>query len=51
MAFGGVKAAADALGVPLTTVSYWNKRGIPAWRLTQVKEIAAKLSVKLPEAA
>lgn len=51
MAFGGVKATSDALGVPLTTVSYWNKRGIPAWRLTQVKDIARKLSIALPEAA
>jgi len=49
MAFGGVKATSDALGVPLTTVSSWQKNGIPTWRISALREAAKRLAVQLPE--
>lgn len=49
MAFGGVKATSDKLGVPITTVSSWNRKGIPAWRLSAIREVALRHAVKLPE--
>lgn len=47
MAFGGVKATSDALGVPMTTVSYWHRKGIPAWRLQSVKDEATRRRIQI----
>lgn len=48
-AFGGVKATADALQVPITTVSAWQKSGIPAWRVISLRAAAESMDIKLPK--
>ncbi|API59620.1 hypothetical protein BSL82_10075 [Tardibacter chloracetimidivorans] len=34
--FGGIRPAARALRVPVSTVAGWQKNGIPSWRWPQI---------------
>lgn len=48
-AFGGLSAAARAIGVPVTTVQHWrDKDSIPHWRHEQVRKAANAQGVALP---
>jgi hypothetical protein len=35
---GGIRPAAKALGVPVTTVFNWTKNGVPPWRVGALEE-------------
>jgi len=48
-AFGGLSAAARAIGVPVTTVQWWRDRDhVPHWRHEQVQRAADHEGVELP---
>lgn len=34
---GGTTAVAKLIGAPVSTVHSWRKKGIPAWRIDQLK--------------
>jgi hypothetical protein len=48
-ALGGTKRVADALSLPMTTVSSWKtaKAGIPSWRHKDIRALAKRLKVDL----
>lgn len=46
---GGTKAVAEALGLPVSTVSGWNiNNSIPNWRVAAVAALAAKEGKSFP---
>ncbi|MBT5572619.1 MAG: hypothetical protein HOJ90_15520 [Alphaproteobacteria bacterium] len=51
-AFGGIRPMAAKLGAPVSTVQGWKQRDtIPATRMAEIREIAHKNNISLPESA
>lgn len=47
---GGVKAVADATGIPLTTVHTWKRTGfVPSWRVPTLVSMAQRLGKPITE--
>jgi hypothetical protein len=47
---GGTKAVADALGLPVSTVSGWNiSNSIPTWRVDALRSLAEQKGQAFPE--
>ena len=48
--YGDLKRAAAALGVPYTTVHSWGtKCRIPDWRMDNIRQVAKRDGIELPE--
>lgn len=48
--YGDLKRAAAALGVAYTTVHSWDTKGrIPEWRMDNIRAVAMRDGIELPE--
>lgn len=48
--YGDLKRTASALGVPYTTVHTWDTKGrIPKWRMDNIRQVAKRDGIQLPE--
>jgi hypothetical protein len=48
---GGTVKVADALQLPVSTVSGWNvSNSVPKWRRADLSELASELGLEMPDA-